>query len=94
MKPPTRPWTDLLSAIQRRVRRRDQARGDDAARTIAALGRVGVLGWLIVAPTLLGTWAGHTLDRVLGTGIFWTAPLLLVGLALGCWSGWRWMQRT
>ncbi|HET9019625.1 MAG TPA: AtpZ/AtpI family protein [Acetobacteraceae bacterium] len=32
------------------------------------------------------------MDRLLGTGIFWTGPLLLAGLALGCWSAWRWMH--
>lgn len=91
MKTHTRTWSDLLAAIERRVRRRDESR-DGTGRTVAALARVGVLGWLIVTPTLLGTWAGHALDRVLGTGIFWTAPLLLVGLGVGCWSGWRWMH--
>lgn len=56
------------------------------------LAEIGVLGWIVVVPMLIGTFAGHWLDRRLGTGVFWTAPLLLVGLALGCWSAWRWMK--
>jgi ATP synthase protein I len=59
------------------------------ARQVA---QIGVLGWTIVLPTLLGTFLGRWIDRRFGTGIFWTGPLLLLGLALGCWSAWRWMQ--
>jgi ATP synthase protein I len=57
------------------------------------LAQVGVLGWTIVIPGLLGMFFGRSLDHRLGTGIFWTAPLMLVGLASGCWGAWRWMHR-
>ena len=41
---------------------------------------------------LLGVFAGRWIDAKFGTGIFWTAPLLLLGVALGCWSAWKWMK--
>jgi ATP synthase protein I len=53
---------------------------------------VGVLGWLIVAPTLLGMFIGRWLDRATDAGIFWTGALLILGLAAGCWIAWRWMH--
>jgi ATP synthase protein I len=56
------------------------------------LAQVGVLGWTIVIPTLLGVFLGRWIDHRFGTGIFWTGPLLLVGLGVGCWSAWQWMQ--
>ncbi len=56
------------------------------------LAQIGVLGWIVVIPMLIGLYLGHRLDQALGTGIFWTAPLLLVGLGLGCWSAWKWIQ--
>ena len=56
------------------------------------LAQVGVLGWMIVLPTLLGTFLGRWVDRYFGTGIFWTGPLMLAGLALGCRAAWRWMH--
>ena len=56
------------------------------------LAQIGVLGWIIVAPMLAGMFIGRWLDRSLGTGIFWTAPLLMVGLGLGCWFAWKWMK--
>lgn len=56
------------------------------------LAQVGVLGWTIVLPTLVGTFAGRWVDRALHTGIFWTGPLMMAGLAAGCWTAWRWMH--
>jgi ATP synthase protein I len=56
------------------------------------LAQIGVLGWIIVLPMLIGIFVGRWLDRTYGTGLFWTAPLLMLGLALGCWSAWRWMK--
>ncbi len=56
------------------------------------LAQIGVLGWIIVVPMLLGIFAGRWLDGRLHSGLFWTAPLLMLGLALGCWSAWKWMN--
>jgi ATP synthase protein I len=56
------------------------------------LAQVGALGWTIVVPALLGLFLGRWIDQRLGTGIFWTGPLLLLGVALGCWSAWRWIR--
>ena len=27
------------------------------------------------------------------TGIFFTAPLIMLGAAVGMWTAWRWMHR-
>ena len=70
--------------------RRQAAEGDPSVTR--RLAQIGVLGWIIVTPMLLGVFAGHWLDARLGTGLFWTAPMLMLGLALGCWSAWRWMN--
>ena len=56
------------------------------------LAQIGVLGWLVVVPMLIGVLAGRWLDRWLDSGLLCTAPLLFLGLALGCWSGWKWMN--
>ena len=36
---------------------------------------------------------GARLGRTLGTGIFFSAPLLMAGAAFGFWLAWRWMHR-
>lgn len=85
------PHERLVDAIRRRAERRREARRlPSLARNF---GQIGVLGWQIVIPALIGLAVGRWLDHRLASGIFWTAPLLILGLALGCWSAWRWMHR-
>ena len=81
----------LRSVRQRRDRRRRWLREGEPSLG-RHLAQVGVLGWMIVVPALIGILIGRWLDHRLNTGIFWTGPLLLLGLALGCWSAWNWMQ--
>ena len=56
------------------------------------LAAVGVLGWVVVVPALGAILLGRWIDQRLQTGIFFTAPLLLVGIGVGCWVAWRWMH--
>ncbi|HVC60707.1 MAG TPA: AtpZ/AtpI family protein [Acetobacteraceae bacterium] len=83
----------LLSSIRRRHARHEKAQREGPPSFGRYLAQVGVLGWTIVVPTLLGVFAGRWVDRRLGTGIFWTGPMLMAGLAIGCWGAWRWMHR-
>ena len=84
---------ELVDAVKREAER--EARARTLPSVVRHLGQIGMIGWQIVAPTLLGLAAGRWLDRHLQGhgGIFWTAALLMVGLGLGCWSGWRWVQK-
>ena len=56
------------------------------------LAQIGVLGWIFAAPTLAGLFLGRWLDARLASGIFWTAPLMVLGLCLGGWTAWKWMN--
>jgi ATP synthase protein I len=51
-----------------------------------------VLGWILVTPTLAGLFIGRWLDDRLSSGIFWTAPFMVLGLCLGGWTAWKWMN--
>ena len=42
---------------------------------------------------LMGLALGHWLDRTFGTRVFFSAPLLMIGVAVGFWSAWKWMHR-
>ena len=57
------------------------------------LGQIGILGWTIVLPTLFCLLFGRWLDRLAGTRVFFSAPLLMIGAGIGLWSAWRWMRR-
>lgn len=82
----------LLQSIRRRIARYGKARREGEPSVGRYLGQIGVLGWIVVTPMLIGVFTGRWLDHHLGTGIFWSAPLLLLGAALGFWSAWRWMH--
>jgi ATP synthase protein I len=56
------------------------------------LAQIGVLGWIFVAPTLAGLFLGRWLDARAASGIFWTAPFMVLGLCLGGWTAWKWMN--
>ena len=64
------------------------------ASLISGFGLVGVIGWMVVLPTLLGAALGRFLDGRFGTGIVWTLSLLLVGLVLGGLAAWRDVQEA
>lgn len=83
----------LGQAAQKAVERDAEGRADPEPSLGARLGQIGVLGWTIIVPTLLFLFLGRWLDRIFGTGIFFSAPLLMVGAAIGFWSAWRWMHR-
>lgn len=53
------------------------------------LAMIGLLGWLVVTPTLGALFLGRWIDRRTGGGIFWTGALLVAGVTLGCWLAWR-----
>ncbi len=82
----------LRRAVRERRERRDRWLQEGEPSVMRFVGQIGVLGWIIVAPTLVGLFFGRWLDHRLGSGIFWSAPFLLLGLSLGCWSAWRWMH--
>jgi len=85
---------DGLAAAARRSRqRRESWRREGEPSVLRFVGQIGVLGWIIVTPTLVGLFVGRWLDHRFATGIFWSAPLLLLGVVLGCWSAWRWMHQ-
>jgi ATP synthase protein I len=76
--------------------------GDQARRKLAArrhgvpgvwfgLGTMGLVGWSVVVPTLLGAALGWWLDARYPGPRSWTLALLVAGLLLGCFNAWRWV---
>lgn len=87
------PANAMAEAARKEEDRRRRWRTEGEPSVMRFVGQIGVLGWIIVGPTLLGLFIGRWLDRSFSTGIFWSAALLVLGLTLGFWSGWRWMNR-
>ncbi len=57
------------------------------------LGMMGLIGWSVVIPTLLGAAIGNWLDRVAAATFSWTLALLLAGLMVGCMNAWYWVSK-
>ena len=54
---------------------------------------LGLVGWSVVVPTLLGIAIGLWLDRSFSGPASWTLTFLLFGVGLGCVNAWYWVQR-
>ena len=57
------------------------------------LGMMGLVGWSVVVPTLLGAAVGIWLDTHHPGKHPWTLALLMVGLAVGCLNAWHWVAK-
>ena len=57
------------------------------------LGMMGVIGWSVVIPTLLGAALGIWLDNHYADQHSWTLALLIAGLTLGCFNAWYWVDK-
>ena len=57
------------------------------------LGMMGLIGWSVVVPTLLGAALGIWLDKHHPGKHAWTLALLVAGLALGCLNAWFWVAK-
>jgi ATP synthase protein I len=87
------PPDGMADAARKEEDRRRRWHTEGEPSVMRFVGQIGILGWIIVMPTLLGLFAGRWLDNTFRTGIFWSAALLVAGVTLGFWSGWRWMHR-
>jgi ATP synthase protein I len=76
-----------------RAARKLKARRDAAHGVWFGLGMMGLIGWSVAVPTLLGAALGLWLDaRHPGTHS-WTLALLVAGLSIGCLNAWHWVAK-
>lgn len=80
------------AAIRAQVARQRLARTDTDVGVTQHLARIGVLGWTIVTPPLAGLITGRWLDHRAGSGVTFSAALLLAGFVAGGLSAWKWMN--
>jgi ATP synthase protein I len=57
------------------------------------LGMMGIVGWSVAVPTLLGTALGIWLDKHHSGSHSWTLTLLIIGLFIGCLNAWYWVDK-
>ncbi|KFE36292.1 AtpZ/AtpI family protein [Thioclava atlantica] len=93
MSEPRRDHADVEEAARRAVERARLGQDVPEPSLGSRLGQIGILGWAIVTPILLGIVLGRLADRHFGTGVFFTAPAIFIGAAIGFHAAWKWMHR-
>lgn len=83
----------LRRELERKATRKLRARREGDRGVWFGLGMMGVVGWSVAVPTVLGVAAGVWLDRRSQGGVSWTLTGLVVGLAVGCLNAWFWIRR-
>ena len=74
------------------VKARKRARRQENAVFLNA-GLMGILGWHIVIPVILGAAAGLALDRLIGRGNWCFITLMLLGVVCGMYNVDRWAKK-
>lgn len=57
------------------------------------LGMMGVIGWSVAVPALMGVLVGVWIDINYPGPISWALTFLFVGLAVGCVNAWYWIKK-
>lgn len=90
-KKPQDPDARFVAAIGAQAARRERARRSAGKGVWFGLGTMGMIGWSVAIPTLLGAALGGWIDHSHPGLRSWTLALLVAGLALGCWNAWHWV---
>ncbi len=88
-----KPPTSLVETIGDKAQRKLKARRHAGSGIWFGLGMMGLIGWSIAIPALLGTALGIWLDKYFADERSWTLALLLAGLTLGCFTAWSWVNK-
>lgn len=83
----------LAGQIGAKAARKLRAQRRDTPGVWFGLGMMGLIGWSVVVPTLIGAALGLWLDRRHPGAHGWTLALLVAGLTLGCWNAWQWVAK-
>ncbi len=83
----------LLSRVDADAKRKLRARENPSGGVWFGLGMMGLVGWSVSVPTLLGVAVGMWLDRNHPSGRSWTLALLVAGLCVGCFNAWHWVTK-
>ena len=79
--------------IGAKAARKLRARRNSTQGVWFGLGMMGLIGWSVAIPTLLGAALGIWLDEHHPGQHSWTLALLVAGLALGCFNAWHWVDQ-
>ncbi|MBE0532043.1 MAG: AtpZ/AtpI family protein [Rhodospirillales bacterium] len=83
----------LAERVGAKAARKLKARRHSTQGVWFGLGMMGLIGWSVAIPTLLGAALGLWLDQRYPGARSWTLALLVAGLAIGCLNAWHWVDK-
>lgn len=83
----------LRRTIRTKAMRKIKAKQNGSQGIWRGLGMMGLIGWSVTVPTLLGAGLGFFIDTRFSGNPSWTLIILLLGLILGCVNAWHWIQK-
>lgn len=92
MKKNVKPADKFIVQVNSKAKLKIKARGKKSTSLWFGLGFMGLIGWSIAIPTLLGTLLGMWLDKHHQNEHSWTLALLIAGLMIGCFTAWNWLS--
>ncbi len=90
---PAKVTPDFAEQVGIKAARKLKARRNNTSGVWFGLGMMGLIGWSVVVPTLLGAALGLWLDQHYPGGRSWTLALLITGLIIGCFNAWHWVEK-
>ena len=89
----TKRRRSLSDEVGLKAARKLKARRNTRSGVWFGLGMMGLVGWSVAVPTLVGAAIGIWLDKTHVGGRSWTLALLMLGLVIGCINAWHWVDR-
>ena len=83
----------LVVQVGAKAARKLKARRNPTPGVWFGLGMMGLIGWSVVVPTLLGAALGIWTDKHYPGSHSWTLALLVAGLTIGCLNAWHWVVK-
>ena len=90
---PLKPKPPLSQEVGAKAARKLRAQRHVTRTVWFGLGMMGLIGWSVAIPTLLGAVLGHWLDNRYPGRHSWTLMLLVIGLVIGCLNAWHWVAK-
>lgn len=79
--------------VGKREKRKVRSRRTGDKTVWFGLGMFGMVGWAVAIPTVVATFVGIWIDFHWPSKYSWTLMLLFIGLILGCYNAWYWVQK-
>lgn len=83
----------FINMVANKASRKLKAQRNAGQGVWFGLGMMGLIGWSVATPTLLGAALGIWLDKRHAGSHSWTLMLLVAGMFIGCLNAWHWVSK-